>query len=81
MLRLAAGPSETERETETVSPTEPAKPRRLVRVTVEFADDPCTTVTEGGLETMEKSGGNGKTRMGIETERAIPLATPVTTAV
>ena len=51
-VKVTVSPAGTVTETVTV----PVNPLRLLRVTLEVAEDPCTTLRLLGLAVMEKSG-------------------------
>ncbi len=61
--------------------TLPAKPLRLVRVIVEFPDDPCTMLKVVGLEDMLKSGTTIVTAVVAEWDGDPPVPVPVTVMV
>ena len=61
--------------------TLPEKPSRLVKVIVEFLDDPCTMLKVAGLEDMLKSGPTTVTATVAEWDGDPPIAVPVTVMV
>ncbi len=74
-LSVAEGPLG---ETVAVRLTLPEKPLRLVRVIVEFPDDPCTMLKVVGLEAMLKSGPTTVAATVAEWDGDPPIAVPVT---
>ncbi len=61
--------------------TLPEKPLRLVRVIVEFPDDPCTMLKVVGLEDMLKSCPTTVAATVAEWDGDPPIAVPVTVMV
>ncbi len=68
-------------DTATPRVTLPVKPLRLVRVIVEFPDDPCTMLKVVGLEDMLKSGPTTVTAVVAELDGDPPVPVPVTVIV
>ncbi len=68
-------------DTATPRATLPVKPLRLVRVIVEFPDDPCTMLKVVGLEDMLKSGPTTVPAVVAEWDGDPPIPVPVTVIV